>query len=502
MRTPASELLEYLGTLTVTQGRLAGQPLPIFPWERRFVNGAFKPDVVDAALSVGRGNGKTTLIAAVATAAIDGPLAVPRAETVVVASSFEQSKITYNHVLAFLREKYGAMLEDRSQWRIQDSANRAHITNRANGATLKCIGSDPRRAHGLAPVLVLADEGAQWEPGTAEAMLAALRTSLGKVPGGKLIALGTRPMDETHWFARMLAGGADYCQVHAAEKDSPKFQRRTWLKANPSLNYMPDLERTINAEGIKAKLDPVLLASFDALRLNLGTSDTVRSLLLDADLWRTIEGEAEMEGRPYWGIDLGTSAAQSAVAAYWPNTGRLECLAAFPSEPTLMERGLRDGVSDLYQHCFNRGELIQCGGAAVSVSELIQEARETFGPPAGISSDRWREAELRDALKAAGIPITKLELRGMGYKDGAEDVRAFRRYCLEGKVTPIKSLLLASATSEARTVSDVAGNSKLAKGSEGGRRLRARDDAAAAAILGVGMAARQPKRPGGFYPGR
>ena len=190
-------MLEYLGTLTVTQGRLAGQPLPIFPWERRFVNGAFKPDVVDAALSVGRGNGKTTLIAAVATAAIDGPLAVPRAETVVVASSFEQSKITYNHVLAFLPEKYGAMLEDRSQWRIQDSANRAHITNRANGATLKCIGSDPRRAHGLAPVLVLADEGAQWEPGTAEAMLAALRTSLGKVPGGKLIALGTRPMEFT-----------------------------------------------------------------------------------------------------------------------------------------------------------------------------------------------------------------------------------------------------------------------------------------------------------------
>ena len=348
---------------------------------------------------------------------------------------------------------------------------------------------------------MLADEGAQWEPATAEAMVAALRTSLGKVPGGKLIALGTRPSDETHWFARMLSGGADYCQVHAAEKDSPKFQRRTWLKANPSLRYMPDLERTIKAEGIKAKVDPVLLASFDALRLNLGTSDTLRSLLLEADIWRTIEGEADMDGKAYWGIDLGTSAAQSAVASYWPKTGRLECLAAFPSEPSLMERGLRDGVSDLYQQCFNRGELIQCGGAAVSVSELIHEAREAFGPPSGISSDRWREAELRDALKASGIPITKLELRGMGFKDGAEDVRSFRRFCLEGKVTPTKSLLLTSAISEARTVSDPAGNHKLAKNSEGGRRMRARDDAAAAAILGVGMAARQKKLTGGIYLG-
>ena len=82
----------------------------------------------------------------------------------------------------------------------------------------------------------------------------------------------------------------------------------------------------------------------------------------------------------------------------------------------------------------------------------------------------------------------------MGYKDGAADVRSFRRACLEGRVTPLPSLLLASAIGEARTLSDPAGNSKLAKGSEGGRRLRARDDAAAAAILAVGLAARQPKR--------
>ena len=497
----ADKLIAYIGTLTVTQGRLAGESMPVFPWERRFIKGAFAEGVIESAISVGRGNGKTTLVAALACAAIDGPLAFPRAETVVVASSFDQSKITFNHVLAFLREKYGAELEDKSLWRIQDSANRAHITNRTNGATLKCIGSDPRRAHGLAPVLILADEGAQWPETTAEAMMAALRTALGKLPDARLIALGTRPSDEMHWFGRMLAGGADYCQTHAAEPDNPKFQRRTWLKANPSLRYMPDLERVIRREAKKAQRDPVLLASFEALRLNLGTSDTVRQVLLDVDLWRGIEGNADAEGRAYWGIDLGTSAAQSAVCAYWPATGRLEALAAFPAEPGLKERGLKDGVADLYSLCEKRGELIQCGGAAVSINELIQEARERFGQPVGIASDRWRESELRDALKASGIPVTKLELRGMGYKDGAEDVRAFRRWCLEGKVTPVKSLLLTSAISEARTVADTAGNAKLAKGAEGGRRLRARDDAAAAAILVVGMSARYPQKQRKVYMG-
>ena len=139
-----------------------------------------------SALTVGRGNGKTTLTAGIATAALDGPLAVDRGEVVIVASSFEQARIGFGHVLAFLRAKYGDALEDRRLWRVQDSANKAQITNRSNGALLKCVGSDPRRMHGLAPALLLADEGAQWEPGTAEAAMAALRTALGKIPDSRL----------------------------------------------------------------------------------------------------------------------------------------------------------------------------------------------------------------------------------------------------------------------------------------------------------------------------
>ena len=74
----------------------------------------------------------------------------------------------------------------------------------------------------------------------------------------------------------------------------------------------------------------------------------------------------------------------------------------------------------------------------------------------------------------------------MGYRDGAaEDVRGFRRACADGRVAPVPLLLLRSAMAEARTVSDPTGNAKLSKGSQGGRRLRARDDAAAAAILAV-----------------
>ena len=476
-----TDLISYLAGLTVSQGRRAGEAFTVLPWQARFVRGAFADGVQSAALTIARANGKTACLSGIAAATLDGPLAVPRGETVIVASSFEQARIAFEHVVAFMGDK----LADKRRWKVWDTAQQARIEDRQTGARVRCIGSDPRRAHGLAPVLVLADEPAQWPETTGERMVAALRTAAGKQPHSRFVALGTRPADETHWFAKMLAGGADYAQCHAARADDPPFRRSTWKRANPSMAHMPDLEFAIRTEAEHARRDPVMLVAFEALRLNLGTEDTEVSVLLDSRVWAEIEGHADRVDRPVWGIDLGTSAAQSAIAGYWPRTGRLECLAAFPCDPPLAERGLRDGVGRLYVECADRGELIQTGQRAVDLGGLLRAALGRFGAPSRVVADRWREAELRDALDAARVPSAAVEVRGQGFKDGAEDVRDFRRACLEGRATPAPSLLLRSAMAEARTVSDPAGNAKLAKSSEGGRRARARDDAAAAAILAV-----------------
>ena len=84
-------------------------------------------------------------------------------------------------------------------------------------------------------------------------------------------------------------------------------------------------------------------------------------------------------------------------------------------------------------------------------------------------------------------------LAGKANKDGGEDVRDFRRAVLDGHVRAPESLLLRSALSEARVITDAAGNSKLAKKTEGGRRNLARDDAAAAAILAISEGYRRQK---------
>ena len=487
-----AELVTFLEKLTLSQGHLAGQKLTVLPWQKRFLKRAFADGVFTGALSVGRGNGKTALLAGVAVATLIGPLARLRSETIIVASSLTQARFAFEHCMAFMK---GVIKREPRRWKIADSLQAARLEDRETGCRVRCVSSDPRKSHGASPTLALLDEPAQWPENTGEKMLAAIRTSLGKVPGSRLIALGTRSAHADHWFERMLQGGADYSQVHAARPDDPPFQRRTWKRANPSLDHMPDLAKAIAHEARQARSDPALLAAFRALRLNQGVSDTVVNELISAGTWAACEGDAEKLGSPVWGIDLGTSAAQSAVAAYWPESGRLECFAAFPCEPSLAERGLRDGVGRLYVTCEQRGELIQTGQNAVDVSALLVEALQRFGRPSLIVSDRWREAELRDALTAAGVPVATLELRGMGFRDGAQDVREFRRATLEGKVTPVPSVLLASALKEARTISDPAGNAKLSKGSQGGRRLRARDDAAAAAILAIATGVRRPAKP-------
>ena len=492
--TIATDIIAYLSTLQLAGGDHDGELFKVLPWERKFVKGCFSQSDA-AAISVARGGGKSALVAGLACAVLDpdGPLHGSRRDADVFAASFDGAGIIYEDVLSMMGSKYD--IDDRAIWRKQHSRNAAILQHKASGARVRCHGSDPSKAHGLRSYLALMDEPAQWDTAKRDRMRAAIGTGLGKHPGSRLIALGTKPRDRGHWFALMLQGIAcGYAQVHAAPKSDPPFQRRTWLKANPSLNHLPSLELQIRIEAKAAQKNPDDLAIFKALRLNQGGSEVLESVLLDADVWEGIEGDAERQGRPVWGIDLGTTAALSAIAAYWPQTGRLASLCAFPSAPDLRDRGISDGVGRLYTTAFERGELILTEGFATNIAQLLTEALQRFGAPSAIVCDRWREGELRDSLKAAKVPPCLLEVRGMGFKDGAADVRVFRRAVLEGDVTPVKSLLLASCMAEARVKVDPSGNAKLAKATEAGRRLKARDDAAAASIISVALGHRTSRK--------
>ena len=103
------------------------------------------------------------------------------------------------------------------------------------------------------------------------------------------------------------------------------------------------------------------------------------------------------------------------------------------------------------------------------------------------------------------FPLAELVERGQGFKDGGQDVRDFRAAVLGDHVRPSRSLLLTAAMGEERVIGDPAGNWKLGKHVQGGRRANARDDACAAAIVAVAEGYRRwtakPKGPRWRYRG-
>ena len=485
MKKLAENIEQYLAGLHVTQGYRVGLPFELFPWQKKFLKGVFRHTDGDALLSIARGGGKTTLISGIGCATIDenAPLMAPRGDTVIVGPSLDQAKLSFAHILAFL----GPKLYDRKRFKLWDTRHNARIENKSTGATLQCRSCLPERLHGIAPSFLILDEPAQWPRNVAQESYQVLQTSRGKIDGSRLITMGTRPVASLDHFFNDLMTEARYSQVHCASGDDDPFARRTWNKACPSLKSggMPALLRQYREESERARHNPAVLASFRALRLNLGMRPVNVSHVVSPEDWQQAEGVAEPTGQYVLGLDLSDGHAMCGASAFWLETGKLEAMAAFPSVPSLAERGLADGVGDLYLCCHDRHELILTPGRAVSVSHLLGECLKRWGRPCAIVADRYRSRDLRQALDEAKFPQSNLIHRGMGYKDGAEDVRLFRRAIFENKVVPEESLLLRAAFSEALTCSDPAGNAKLAKSGEGSKRGRAKDDAAAAAILAV-----------------
>ena len=485
-----NQCADYIATLRLGEGSRTGECFQLLPWQKEFLGAVCDENNDRLGLSIARGNGKSTFLAAILACAFEGPLSRDGTELYCVAASLSQARVVFKHLRFFLGNK----VEDRTKYNLNDSTMSAHIRDKARGITVTCLAGKPETAHGRAPSLVVCDEPAQWDANSSEAMLAALDTGLGKQELSKLIAIGTRPRDSSHWFQVLLNGQCDHSQNYHVEEleDGPDdylFDPQVWLNANPSLPHLPTLARKIEKEAQWAKLDPMELAKFKALRLNMGTDEVDRTHLIQPELWKRIEGNAPATGPCIWGVDLGTSAAMCAISCYWLETGRLDTLCAFPTKPSLAERGMGDGVGDAYVRMKEQGNLIQTGGFATDVDELLLYAVETFGKPVGISCDSWRRAELTDHLMSCGLNNIQIETRSSGFGEGSEDIRAFRRHCLSDKVTPVKSLLLRSAMSEAVTIIGEMGE-KLSKSSHSGRRARARDDAAAAAILAVAWAAR------------
>lgn len=141
-----------------------------------------------------RGNGKTTLFAALALYHL---IVVPQARIYIGAAATDQAKVAYETIRDFIQghRKLNAGLEYLPGYK--------EIRNPRTGGVVKVLSSDAPKALGLQPTLVLIDELCAHEN---DDLYVALKTALGKSPMAQLMTISTAGYDQTKVLYRMRDG--------------------------------------------------------------------------------------------------------------------------------------------------------------------------------------------------------------------------------------------------------------------------------------------------------
>ena len=77
------------------------------------------------------------------------------------------------------------------------------------------------------------------------------------------------------------------------------------------------------------------------------------------------------------------------------------------------------GLAASMRPCETGGNWCRLGGKVVPVSLFLREAINRYGKPQALAADRYREGELSDGVKGAGLSLPEPTWRGQGWRDGS-----------------------------------------------------------------------------------
>ena len=484
-------------TLRVPTGPLTDRPFVIPDWQRKFLEGAFAPGVIESGLSVARKNGKSGIIAAYLLAHLAGPLCRRNWRGVVVSLTGNLAKE--------LRDAMSATCRASGLHGI--SFFSTPIPGRATGyfdTRVDFLAADKATGHAIGSDLVIIDEAGLIDETGRALWNAVLSSTSGR--NGRLCAISIR--GDGPMFGEIADRANDpsvYWQEYVAKEDAAYDDEQAWHDANPGLvdgikstDYMRRMAR-------RAMDNPANGPHFAAYDLNLPQEPSRELIVTLHQFMEAVVLESPSRRGPCTvGLDLGGSSSMTAAVAYWPECGRIEVMGAFPAIPDLRRRGEADGVGGLYVRMAQDGELEVYEGRVTPVKPFIDKLMERLAGERvlGIGFDRYRREEALQALGEAGCTWAIVP-RGQGASataDGSADVRAFQEEVLGKRMKPVRSRMLEAAIANSSVTRDSGGNPRLDKGKSKGR-----IDALQAAVIACGLGRRwrstRGARRGGRYIG-
>ena len=430
-------------------------------FQKEWLAKAFASDIDLGALSAGRGSGKSTLAGWVAACAVapQGALHEGGGAVLVVAPTTSQGREVLLAARGFLEG------EDDLRWR--DSASNIGVRHlpTASECRVMAASSTSLLGFGANASTIIFDEIAAAAKG--QSVFDSLLTGLGKRPGQRLLALGTRsPSGPMDWWPKWLSATAGTRRAHieVLEGDAANWRDPDEAVAANPLAASEPLRSVLGRERAEAESDPAALARYRAYRLNHASDPVAARVFSDAELTMVAARPVPpREGAPILSTDCGGLKSWSSGCAIWPESGRIElwAVAGPGSSVGLTEAdGLFVGPSEV-----------------PPVEAILSRVADFPVPPSVVCGDPHRFAELQQWARSRGI---RCALRGGRSSNLVGDVQAARRLLLDdGAAFALGSPLLQLAAGEVTLTGDGRGLRKTGQG---------RDDPLRSLLLCAGAA--------------
>lgn len=456
----------------VPDGDLAGRPIVLAEFQRRFIASVFDNPAGTrrAYLSIGRKNGKTSLIACLLLAHLVGPEAKLNGQIVSGAMSRDQAALVFG-----LASKMVMASPELSRIvRIVPSSKR--LIGLPMNTEYKALAAEGKTAHGLSPFLAILDEMGQVRGPTSD-FVDAITTSQGAHKSPLLLVISTQaPTD-----ADMLSIWLDVAErsqdpkivshVYSAPEGCELDDRGAWRAANPALGLFRS-RSDVEEQAAQAALMPSEEPTFRVLTLNQRVN--MVAPFVSAGVWKrgnaAPDDEAFLAGPVYGGLDLSATTDLTAmVLTARDRDGVLHVRPYFwMPQDAVLGASRRDRAP--YDAWVRAGLLRTTPGCVIDYAFVARDIGALVAdlPVACIAFDRWRMDRMRAALDQEGV-VLPLEPFGQGYVSMSPALDALEADLLKGMVRHGGHPVLAMCAANAVALPDPAGNRKLDKSKATGR---------------------------------
>jgi len=485
--------------LTHSQGKWAGQPFSLIPYQEEFLSEVFgwvdktgNRMVRSAYLELPKKNGKSPLASGVGLFLLVADNE-PGAMVYVAASDKEQAGIVYG---------YGrdAVLQSdllRSRLKVIDSRKR--IVDMATGSVMIAVSSDVPSKHGPNLHGLIFDElHAQKNRELWDTLVSGTGAAREQALAMAITTAGVYEEDHICWEQHQYAmdvikdpmsDPSHYAMVFTADRDADWRDEKVWAAANPALGIFRNIDQ-LRTEASKAERSPAYQNTFRRLYLDQWTAQVER--WIDTYDWEQSAGEVhedDLEGEVcYAGLDLSSRIDLTAWVMVFPDEdGSYDVLARFwMPEDTVQERVRRDRVP--YDVWVAQGLITATPGRTVRYEDVldgIAADAERFHV-AEAAFDRWGAGHISERIEdRTGITMVQF---GQGWASMSEPSKALIDLTAERKLRNGNNPVLNWNAECTAVRQDAAGNIKPVKPDR--RKSSKRIDGIVALIMALSLSLR------------